>query len=144
MFRVGTGFMQQTLCNTQMLRFCWIYMLNFMPIVYYRVIALISVNTVPSWDIKGRELASVRRYPKQGTIFTDISVITLLLYSYKYFVPFAVVCDHQKWLFYSVRVRFCTSVWPFFARHHGRSTSSKATSCNGDMRRHQSKRADIK
>ena len=27
-------------------------------ILYYRVIALISVNIVPSWDIEGRELAS--------------------------------------------------------------------------------------
>ena len=34
--------------------------------VYYRVIALISVNIVPSWDIEGRELASVRRYPYEG------------------------------------------------------------------------------
>ena len=33
---------------------------------YYRVIALISVNIVPSWDIEGRELASVRRYPNEG------------------------------------------------------------------------------
>ena len=29
--------------------------------VYYRVIALISANIVPSLDIEGRELASVRR-----------------------------------------------------------------------------------
>ena len=34
--------------------------------LYYRVIALISVNIVPSWDIEGRELASVRRYPNEG------------------------------------------------------------------------------
>ena len=33
---------------------------------YYRVIALISVNIVPSWDIEGRELASVRSYPNEG------------------------------------------------------------------------------
>ena len=39
---------------------------------YYRVIALISADIVPSLDIEGRELA-------------DISAITLLLYSYKYF-----------------------------------------------------------
>ena len=45
-------------------------------ILYYRVIALISVYIVPSLDIEGRELAR--------TIFTDISAITLLLYSYKY------------------------------------------------------------
>ena len=32
-------------------------------ILYYRVIALISVNIVPSWDIEGFELASVHRYP---------------------------------------------------------------------------------
>ena len=30
--------------------------------LYYRVIVLISVNIVPSWDIEGRELASVCRY----------------------------------------------------------------------------------
>ena len=36
---------------------------------YYRAIALILVDIVPSWDIEGRELASA---------------ITLLLYSYKY------------------------------------------------------------
>ena len=29
---------------------------------------------------------------QQGTIFTDISVITVLLYSYKYVVSFLVVC----------------------------------------------------
>ena len=76
------------------------------PIIYYSVIALILVDIVPSWDIEGRELASVRRYPNEGqyyrvialisanivpsldiegTIFADISAITLLLYSYKYF-----------------------------------------------------------
>ena len=42
----------------------------------YRVIALISVNIVPSWDIEGRELASVRRYHNEGQYFTDISEIT--------------------------------------------------------------------
>ena len=40
---------------------------------YYRVIALISVNIVPSWDIEGRELASVRRYPNEGQ-YSPISV----------------------------------------------------------------------
>ena len=40
---------------------------------YYRVIALISVNTVPSWDIEGCELASVRRYPNEGQ-YSPISV----------------------------------------------------------------------
>ena len=39
--------------------------------IYYRVIALISADIVPSFVIEGREL--------------DISAITLLLYSYKYF-----------------------------------------------------------
>ena len=33
---------------------------------YYRVIALISANIVPSLDIEGRELASDRRYPNEG------------------------------------------------------------------------------
>ena len=33
---------------------------------YYRVIALISVDIISSWDIEGRELASVRRYPNKG------------------------------------------------------------------------------
>ena len=60
--------------------------------LYYRIIALISVNNVPCWDIEGRELASPS-ISQLWTIFTDISVITLLLYSYKYFVSFAVVCD---------------------------------------------------
>ena len=32
----------------------------------YRVIALILVNIVPSWDIKGPELVNVRRYPDEG------------------------------------------------------------------------------
>ena len=32
----------------------------------YTVIALISVNIFPSWDIEGRELASARRYPNKG------------------------------------------------------------------------------
>ena len=35
---------------------------------YYRIIALISVNIVTSWDIEGCELASVRRYPNEGNI----------------------------------------------------------------------------
>ena len=43
------------------------------------------MNIVPSWDIEGCE----RPYISQrGIIFTDISVITLLLYSYKYFSSF--------------------------------------------------------
>ena len=54
------------------------------------------MNIVPSWDIEGRELANVCRYPKRGTIFTDISAITLLLYSYKYFVSFSAVCGLKK------------------------------------------------
>ena len=43
------------------------------PIQYYRVIALISANIVPSLDIEGRELASVRRYPNEGQ-YSPISV----------------------------------------------------------------------
>ena len=42
-------------------------------VLYYRVIALISANIVPSWDIEGRELASVRRYPNEGQ-YSPISV----------------------------------------------------------------------
>ena len=42
-------------------------------IQHYRVIALISVNIVPSWDIEGRELASVRRYHNEGQ-YSPISV----------------------------------------------------------------------
>ena len=40
---------------------------GFMESIYeqYRVIALISVNIVPSWDIEGRELVSARRYPNE-------------------------------------------------------------------------------
>ena len=41
--------------------------------VYYRVIALISADIVPSLDIEGRELASVRRYPNEGQ-YSPISV----------------------------------------------------------------------
>ena len=44
-----------------------------MPMQYYRVIALISTNIVPSLDIKGRDLASVRRYPNEGQ-YSPISV----------------------------------------------------------------------
>ena len=40
---------------------------------YYRVIALISANIVPSLDIEGRELASGRRYPNEGQ-YSPISV----------------------------------------------------------------------
>ena len=55
---------------------------NFLALVttktYYRVNALISVNIVPSWDIEGRELASI-----------DIP-------TREYFVQFAVVCNVKK------------------------------------------------
>ena len=44
-----------------------------MTVLYYRVIALISADIVPSLDIKGRELASVRRYPNEGQ-YSPISV----------------------------------------------------------------------
>ena len=37
-------------------------------VIYYRVIALISADIVSSFDIEGRELASVRRYPNEGNI----------------------------------------------------------------------------
>ena len=47
-------------------------------------------------------------------------------------------------IFCNVWVRFCNSGWKLFAHCHGRSTSSKATSCNGNIWRHPSKRADIK
>ena len=40
---------------------------------HYRVIALISADIVPSLDIEGRELASVRRYPNEGQ-YSPISV----------------------------------------------------------------------
>ena len=39
----------------------------------YRVIALILVNIVPSWDIEGRKLVSVRRFPIEGQ-YSPISV----------------------------------------------------------------------
>ena len=55
-------------------------------------------DIVPSWDNEGRELASVHRY-QRGTIFTHISVITLLLYNYNYFVPSAVVCNLKNEVF---------------------------------------------
>ena len=43
------------------------------PLKYYRVIALILVNIVPSWDIEGRELARVLRFPNEGQ-YSPISV----------------------------------------------------------------------
>ena len=46
--------------------------LVFVP-VYYRVIALILVNIVLSWHIKGREFVSVVRYPNEGQ-YSPISV----------------------------------------------------------------------
>ena len=33
----------------------------------------VSVNIVPSWDIEGRHFASVRRYPNEGQ-YSPISV----------------------------------------------------------------------
>ena len=42
-------------------------------LIEYRVIALISANIVPSWDIEGSKLASVRRYPNEGQ-YSPISV----------------------------------------------------------------------
>ena len=47
-----------------------------------RVIALISANIVPHWDIYG---ARVIRYPN-GTIFTDSNAITLQSYIISLFV----------------------------------------------------------
>ena len=44
-----------------------------MPMQYYRVIILISADIVPSLDIEGHELASVRRYPNDGQ-YLPISV----------------------------------------------------------------------
>ena len=46
---------------------------HFTAMKYYRVIALISANIVPSLDIEGHELASVRRYPNEGK-YSPISV----------------------------------------------------------------------
>ena len=45
--------------------------------IFYRVIALISSDIVPSLDIEGRELASVRRYPNEGQY---LEIITLGLW----------------------------------------------------------------
>ena len=45
----------------------------FTAVKYYRDIALISANIVPSLDIEGRELASVCRYTNEGQ-FSPISV----------------------------------------------------------------------
>ena len=39
----------------------------------YRVIVLVFVNIVPSWDIETREPANVRRYPNKGQ-YSPISV----------------------------------------------------------------------
>ena len=49
------------------------YMYVQVNVEYYRVIALISADIVPSLDIEGRELASVRRYPNEGQ-YSPISV----------------------------------------------------------------------
>ena len=45
----------------------------YMNTMSYRVIALISADIVPSLDIEGRELASIRRYPNEGQ-YSPISV----------------------------------------------------------------------
>ena len=90
-------------------------------ILYYRVIADICEYCPSLW-------ASID-IPTRDNIH-DISVITLLLSSYKYFEPSAVVCNLKNEFFYSVRVRFCPNVWQFFAQHYGRSTSSNTTSCD--------------
>ena len=53
-----------------------VFKANFTQVVdlqYYRVIALISADIVPSLDIEGCELASVRRYPNEGQ-YSPISV----------------------------------------------------------------------
>ena len=50
--------------------------------LYCRVIALILVNIVPSWDIEGRELAIDRRYPIEGQYSP--------IYSYEYLFRFPV------------------------------------------------------
>ena len=89
------------------------------------------MNIVPGWDIERCELLSVRRYPGEG----QYSPMSLLLYSYKYFLPFAVVCNLKKMGFCSVRVRFCTSVWQFFAwrqdvRRHLKQRHA-TTTCEG-------------
>ena len=44
---------------------------------YCRVTALILENIVLSWDIEGHKLASVLQYPNSGTIYTNISAVTL-------------------------------------------------------------------
>ena len=41
-------------------------MMSLLKLMYYRVIALISADIVPSLDIEGRELTSVRRYLNEG------------------------------------------------------------------------------
>ena len=46
---------------------------NLFHIPLYRVITLISADIVPSFDIEGRELASVCRYPNEGQ-YSPISV----------------------------------------------------------------------
>ena len=37
-------------------------------LILYSVIALNMGNVVLSWDIEGRKLASIRRYPSEGKI----------------------------------------------------------------------------
>ena len=67
------------------------------------------------------------------------------------YIAINILC-HLQWFatlnkmsFNTVRFRFCPGMWHFFARrynrHHGHSTSSKSTSCNGSVQRHQSLQA---
>ena len=63
------------------------------------VIALILVNIVPSWDIEGRE--------QRGTIFTNISVITLLQSNFDGSNIFGTIenCSRHGW-FEPLRVNY--------------------------------------
>ena len=52
---------------------CHVLGRQYLKMPFYRFIALISANIVPSLDIEGRELASVRRNPNEGQ-YSPISV----------------------------------------------------------------------
>ena len=79
----GTDTQNDNQCHsvTEMLNECCLQILTKLPATnsyiynkkFIRVIALISMNIVPSSDIEGRELASVRRYPNEGQ-YSPISV----------------------------------------------------------------------
>ena len=74
---------------------------------YSRVVALILVKIFQNWDIKDREQPLISQ---QGAMFTHISAITLLSYSYRFLVSFSVLCSIKKVNLYYLKFKACTNV----------------------------------